>query len=426
MQAYANALLIGIPFFLVLILIEAIADWKTGKKRLNAFDTISSLSSGITNVIKDSLGLIFIIVSYPFLLKHLAIFELSSSVAVYLIAFIAIDFAGYCSHRLAHSVNYFWNGHLVHHSSEEFNLPCALRQSISEFFSIFSLFLIPAAIVGVPHEVIIVIAPIQLFMQFWYHTQYIGKLGWLEYIIITPSQHRVHHAINPIYLDKNLGQIFSVWDRLFGTFQEELDEVKPVYGITRPVKTWNPIRINFLHLILLAKDAWRTNSYWDKLRIWFMPVGWRPSDVENNYPVYKIEDEYHFAKYVTRATRGMKIWVWVQFFATVAFLFHMLMNFGDLGSSNLLIYGAVIFAGIYSFTSLMDESRWAALWEAIRSGAGITLILITGDWFGLSASIPYGQYAILLFFITSIIGSIYFALNLSRNRSASTPGIPTA
>jgi hypothetical protein len=113
-------------------------------------------------------------------------------------------------------------------------------------------------------------------------------MGFLEQIIVTPSHHRVHHAINPEYIDKNLSQIFIFWDKLFGTFQKELPEVPPVYGITRPVQTWNPIKINFQHLWLLAKDAWRANSLKDKIRIWFMPTGWRPADVAEKFPVYKI------------------------------------------------------------------------------------------------------------------------------------------
>ncbi|MBK6273839.1 MAG: sterol desaturase family protein [Saprospirales bacterium] len=115
-----------------------------------------------------------------------------------------------------------------------------------------------------------------LFGGFWYHTQLIGKLGFLEKIIVTPSHHRIHHAINPIYLDRNFGGILIIWDKLFGTFQEELPDEKPIYGITRQVSTWNPIKINFIHIMLLIKDAWRTNSIKDKFRIWFMPTGWRP------------------------------------------------------------------------------------------------------------------------------------------------------
>ena len=131
----------------------------------------------------------------------------------------------------------------------------------------------------------ITLSPIHLFAQFWYHTKHIGKLGFLEYIIVTPSQHHVHHAINPIYIDKNLAAIFCIWDRMFGTFQEELDSEPPIYGTLKPAQSWNPFWINFQHLYLLARDAWYTKSWKDKIRLWFMPTGWRPEDVLTLFPV---------------------------------------------------------------------------------------------------------------------------------------------
>ena len=160
----------------------------------------------------------------------------------------ALDFAGYWVHRISHEYNLFWNNHIIHHSSEEFNLACALRQSVSVVFKLFALFLIPAALFGVPVTVIAIVAPLHLFAQFWYHTQHIDRMGFLEKIIVTPSHHRVHHAINQEYLDKNYGQIFIFWDKWFGTFQEEMPSIPAVYGVTRPVQTWNPIKINFLHV----------------------------------------------------------------------------------------------------------------------------------------------------------------------------------
>ena len=280
-------------------------------------DTVSSISSGLTNILKDSLGLGIIIVSYPYLLEHLALTEIKASWLVWGVAFIVIDFAGYWNHRLSHHINFFWNQHVIHHSSEEFNLACALRQSISNFLGYFGLLLIPAALFGIPKEVIGLLLPIHLFAQFWYHTRHIGKLGFLEYIIVTPSQHRVHHAINEIYIDKNLAAIFCVWDRMFGTFQEELDTVPPVYGVLKPAATWNPVLINFQHLWRLIKDAWRTNSYYDKFRIWFMPTGWRPKDVIEKYPVQIIDDVYNFKKYKTPASTPLQLWSSIQLLITI-------------------------------------------------------------------------------------------------------------
>ncbi|HZI54935.1 MAG TPA: sterol desaturase family protein, partial [Chitinophagaceae bacterium] len=258
MEAYGKILLIAMPAFLLLVLFEKWYGWYKGKDTVRNMDMVSSLSSGITNVTKDVFGLTITILGYSWLVNHFSIYHIKATWLTYVVAFIVLDFAGYWVHRWSHHINIFWNLHIIHHSSEEFNLACALRQSISNFVNIFTFLLIPAALVGVPAEVIAVVAPLHLFAQFWYHTRHINKMGFLEKIIVTPSHHRVHHAINKEYLDKNLSQIFIVWDKLFGTFQEELKEAPPVYGITRPVRTWNPVKINFQHLWLLIKEAWRT------------------------------------------------------------------------------------------------------------------------------------------------------------------------
>jgi sterol desaturase/sphingolipid hydroxylase (fatty acid hydroxylase superfamily) len=220
MEAYAAVLLWVIPGFFILVVIEITFGHFTKKQTYTLMDTLASLSSGMTNVIKDVLKLGLILISYPFLVKNLSLYEMDSTLSIYFIAFIAIDFASYWIHRLNHKINIFWNQHIIHHSSEEFNLACALRQSISNLIGFSALFLIPAAFLGIPSEIILTLSPLHLFAQFWYHTRHIGKLGLLEYLIVTPSQHRVHHAINPIYIDKNLAAIFCIWDRIFGTFQE--------------------------------------------------------------------------------------------------------------------------------------------------------------------------------------------------------------
>ena len=217
MEVYAKVLLWVFPLFLILILLEIVYGHYTGKQTYTFMDTLSSLSAGMTNILKDILGLVVVVISYPYLVDTLSVVNLENSFFLYLIAFVCLDFATYWNHRLNHKINFFWNQHVIHHSSEEFNLACALRQSVSDLLGFAALFLIPAAILGVPEEIISILAPLHLIGQFLYHTQHIGKLGIFEYIIVTPSQHRVHHAINPIYIDKNLAAIFCVlgsiiWD----------------------------------------------------------------------------------------------------------------------------------------------------------------------------------------------------------------------
>lgn len=408
METYATALLYATPFFLGLVLFEILYGHFAKNQKHTIMDTVSSLSSGLTNVVKDSLGLVVILVSYPFLLEQLALTEIKATWLVWVVAFITLDFAGYWNHRLSHHINFFWNQHVIHHSSEEFNLACALRQPVSNLLGYFALLLIPAALLGVPHKVIAVLAPIHLFAQFWYHTQHIGKMGWLEYIIVTPSQHRVHHAINPEYIDKNLGQIFCIWDRIFGTFQEELDEVPPQYGVLKPAQTWNPIIINFQHVWRLIQDAWRTKSYWDKLRIWFMPTGWRPSDVKEKYPVQIIEDVYNFKKYNPESSKVLKGYSIFQLVVTTAMLLFMFYNYSEIGFDGLLLFGAFVFWGVFGYTTLMDKARYAVWIEVLRGLAGLLLVFMTKDWFGLNAYWSMGSYLVALYFFITAFGGIYF------------------
>ena len=374
MDTYANILLITIPIFLVLIIIEiSYGVWKNDQKH-SYMDTISSLSSGFTNLMVDILGLGIIILSYPFFYERLKIIELEESILLYFIAFVCVDFASYCHHRLKHSINIFWNMHVIHHSSEEFNLACALRQSITNNLGIGILFLVPAAILGIPPQMISILGPLHLFGQFWYHTRHIGKLGWIEYILVTPSQHRVHHAINEEYIDKNLAAIFCVWDRAFGTFQEELDDVPCVYGTLKPVKTWNPILINFQHIYYLIQDAWHTNNLVDKFKIWFMPTGWRPNDVIVKIPRSKVEDVFSQKKYKPKYNLIHKIFVGFHFLILNIVLYIFLSSFGSLSLADKTLYLTLIFSTIFSFSSVMDGFKWSTTFEFLRIIIGMLVI----------------------------------------------------
>lgn len=406
METYGKILLIAMPIFLAFVLFEKWYGWYKGKDTVRQMDMISSLSSGITNVTKDVLGLSVVIISYEWLVNNIAIIHLKPGIWVYIAAFIALDFAGYWVHRIEHRYNIFWNLHIIHHSSEEFNLACALRQSIAEIVKVFTVFLIPAALLGVPAKVIAIVAPIQLFAQFWYHTRHINKMGWLEKIIVTPSHHRVHHAINKEYIDKNFAQIFILWDKLFGTFQEELTGVQPVYGITRPARTWNPIKINFIHVWLLIKDAWRTKRWKDKFKIWLMPTGWRPDDVAEKFPVYKIEDVYDFEKYSPASSNELLTWSWIQLIILLISTSYLFANIAAIGSPGFFVYGLFIFLSVYSFTELMDHNRFALLWEILKNILGVYIIYKIGGWFSNSRSviqlnIPILGWLLLSTFITA-------------------------
>lgn len=409
---YGIILMYIIPIFLFFVFLEKTYAWYFKKEPFKQMDLISSLSSGFSNSIKDSLGIVFVILSYAFMVSKLAIFEIKSTPLLYISAFVILDFYGYCTHRLAHSINFFWNKHAIHHSSEEFNLACALRQPVAQFVNLFTFILLPAAILGIPGQVIAMVTPVHFFLQFWYHTVHIGKLGFLEKIIVTPSHHRVHHAINPIYLDKNHGQIFIIWDKLFGTFQEELDEVPPVYGITRPMKTWNPIRINFKHLTLLVQDAIHTKSWKNKLIIWFKPTGWRPEDVIEKYPVEKIKDPYQFVKYQTNSSLLLMVWLWFQVIITLIFMYHLFANLADIGKPHIFIYGGFLILQIFAYSELMDGSKQAFGWDFLKLMAGILILFYFTGWFSAT-----GIYASLVFiYLLLSAGVTYYFTFLDKNR----------
>jgi len=408
MELYAQALSYAIPFFLVLIVLEQWIAQRKGLEINRGMDVISSLSSGMTNTLKNLMGLSVVLISYGWLVNHVALAEVTPSWWVYMLAFLGMDFVGYWSHRFDHKINVFWNRHIVHHSSEEFNLSCALRQSISAVVGIYFFLYIPMALIGIPQEVVAIVAPLHLFAQFWYHTRVIDKMGVLEHILVTPSHHRVHHAINPRYLDKNLSQVFIFWDKLFGTFQEELSEDPPVYGVIKPVGTWNPIWINYMHAWALAKDAWHTKNWWDKVRLWWMPTGWRPSDVSEKYPWIFTEDPKNQIKYETALSRPEKVWAWTQLVIHFGLVFHLLIAFAQFEYTQVIRYGIFLMASIMGYTVFMDKSRWAPYAEALKFGLGLVLLWGYPTWFGLDLVIPHASSAIMAYLLLSLALAIYF------------------
>lgn len=410
METFSKGIQFVLPIFIILIVLEMIISKLRNIKVFNVMDTISSLSSGLTNILFKILGLTVYIFSYDILLKYFVVFKIQSVVLQYVIAFFVIDFYVYWWHRWRHEYNILWNEHVIHHSSEEYNLPVALRQTISDIINPATFLLLPAALFGISLEVISVIGIIMLFGGFWYHTQLIDKLGFLEKFLVTPSHHRIHHAINPIYIDRNYGGILIIWDKLFGTFQQELPEEKPIYGMTRQVNTWNPIRINFKHILLLIKDAWRTNNIKDKFRIWFMPTGWRPADVINKYPVPYLKDVYKQEKFMPNASKYLKAWSMIQLTVTFLIMMFMIVQLVEISKPAVFVYGFFIFYSVYCYTSLMDRDRYAWLFEVFRLLFAVGIINYFGAWFTLNNLFPYGTTIVLLYLIISVIVSIIFEI----------------
>ncbi|MBK8658616.1 MAG: sterol desaturase family protein [Bacteroidetes bacterium] len=409
MNDYGNMLLIAMPIFLLLILVEMFWGRIKHGEQQPVIDTISSLSSGMTNILKSTLGISIVIISYPWMVEHLQVIQLEKgSIWPYVITFVFMDFTGYWMHRLQHRVNFFWNHHIIHHSSEEFNLPCALRQQIAVMTNIYTLVMLPLALLGIPGEVLALVGPIHLFSQFWYHTRYIGNLGILEYILVTPSHHRVHHAMNDLYLDKNYSQIFIVWDRLFGTFQEELETERCVYGMRRPATTWNPYIINFKHLWQLIVDAWRTQNLADKFRIWFMPTGWRPADVEQKYPVFTIGRMSELKKYNPFYSKWFTAFSVLHMSVIFALLCFLFFRFGEIEKSEALLNGIFLLLAIFGFTALLDKKQYGLISMLAVAVAVVVYCISQRDWFGINGFMPAGSVVIALYFSATALAALWF------------------
>lgn len=273
-------LTIAIPIYFVFITWELFTAKQRGRKSYTLKDTLQSLWFGLAGASLDLLskGIGFAILDWcnNHALWHSNLIELYP-IAAWLIVFIGQDFCFYWLHRTEHQSRIFWAVHSNHHSSPQNNFAVALRSSVLQPLYRFW-FYVPIALVGFDAISIMFVYAVNQFYQFFLHTEYFPKLGFLEKFLVTPSHHRVHHASNPLYLDKNMGQVFILWDKLFGTFQEELVEEKPVYGLTKPLDTYHPIHSIFHEFYSIKKDVSKSKGIVKKLKYVFAAPGWNPKD----------------------------------------------------------------------------------------------------------------------------------------------------
>jgi alkylglycerol monooxygenase len=259
----------AVPIFIGLMLLELAVGRTRGMRLYRLNDTIANLGNGAGQQVFALVINVFFIGLYGLAVRDLALARLEVRGALgWVLLFLAVDFLYYWFHRASHRMNFLWAAHVVHHQSEEYNLAVALRQSwLQEAFSAF--FYLPLALAGIPVEAMLVAVAANTIGQFWFHTRAIGRLGPLERFLNTPSHHRVHHGRNPKYLDRNYAGVLIVWDRIFGTFQEEEEE--PVYGIVKPLESWSVLRANTHYWIDLAGLSRRATGWRAKLAVWVLP-----------------------------------------------------------------------------------------------------------------------------------------------------------
>jgi len=358
-----NLITLSIPAFFILIGIELLFD-KLRKSRLYRFnDTVSNLNAGIVSQVVGVFTKFATIGVYIWLYDHVRIFKnIPNNWFTYILLFIGVDFFYYWFHRLSHEVSVLWATHVVHHQSEDYNLSVALRQSATQNFGSFWFYL-PLAIIGFTPQLFITIAAVQTLYQFWIHTRVINKMpAWFEYIFNTPSHHRVHHGVNPKYIDRNHGGTLIIFDRIFGTFQDEEEQVH--YGITSQLQSWNIAVANFDYYAWIGQQLRKVKNPKDFLYVLVKPPGWRPEYLGGAITPKEIEADRKL--YDAQSNRKIHIYIMAQFVLLLAFTSFFL--FGIEKFSDMQKYVAMVFI-IYTtinLGALFENKNWAKIAEPIR------------------------------------------------------------
>ena len=362
---YERVILWATPAFFVLIALEILIAWRRRRYQYRAADAINSIALGQLSTYLGLFGRVLSFGIYVVIYERARFTTLdAASPWVWIGGLLFYDFLYYWYHRLGHEVNVLWAAHVVHHQSEEFNLSTALRQTGTSY--LFSwIFYVPMALAGFPPAVLLGVGLIDLLYQFWIHTEHVRTLGALDRLLATPSNHRVHHAVNDPYLDRNYGGLLIIWDRLFGTFQPEDPAVTIVYGTRDPLRSWNPLWANVHSYVGIARDSWHARSWLDKLRVWIKHPGWRPADVAARWPKAPFEIAA-VAKYAPPLSRGLALYCVVQSVIVLAFGTHFLAVAPHLGWQPVLIYFTWLALSLVVIGGL-TESRAAFVWlEALR------------------------------------------------------------
>ncbi len=377
-----DLLALAVPFFLIALLIELAVDKARGTGFYRANDAINSLSAGTLMTTFGYFTKLLPLLVWGFVLQHLALIDMPLSwfdasprgIALWIAAALLWDFCYYWFHRFSHEISVLWAAHAVHHQSEDYNLSTALRQTSTGF--IFGwIFYLPIFLLGFPLEVAITVNAVNLIYQFWVHTQHVRRLGFLDYILVTPSNHRVHHAQNERYIDKNYGGIFILWDRLFGTFEDEREDEPVVFGVRKPLANWNPFWANLQVYDYLLFDAVRTKNWKDKLGVWFRRTGWRPADVEAEYPKERA-DLSTFEKFDPAVSVGLRRYVLGQFLASVPAVLGISVLFATQGAGAVLAPCVLLWVHLYSLGLLNEGRRGAIRFEMLR----LLAINVAGAW----------------------------------------------
>jgi alkylglycerol monooxygenase len=348
-----NYIALAVPFFFVLMGIELLVARRRKRAVYRFEDALTDLSCGVTQqiIMLFANGVLF--AGYFWIYNHVRLVDLGRHpAAVWIVALVGVDFIYYWWHRTSHRVNLLWAAHAVHHQSEDYNLAVALRQAVLTPFTSLP-FSLPLAMLGVPPLVYVVAESVSTLYQFWIHTELVGRLGPLEAVLNTPSHHRVHHARNPEYIDRNYGAILIIWDRLFGTFARE--SAPPVYGITKPFRSFNSIRAQLQPVLDVVATSLRAPRLAERLRVWLAPPE-RTFSWEGTPASLRPLDA---AKFGVRVAPRLRRYIWINFGLVIAATFVLMMWSGSLPGRKVVGGAGLILLALMSFGGLIEGKRWA-------------------------------------------------------------------
>ncbi len=359
----------AIPLFFVFIAVELLV---ARKKRVQVYrfaDAITDLSCGMTSQIVLLLWAALHLAIYAWVYEHWHFITLTPAWLPWVVAFIGVDFFYYWWHRLSHEVNFLWAAHVVHHQSEDYNLAVALRQSVLTSWTALPFYL-PLALIGVPMPVFAVMHGLSTIYQFWIHTQLVKRMhGPIDWIVNLPSHHRVHHAINPQYLDKNYGATLIVWDRLFGTYAPEDEPC--VYGITKPLRSFDPMWAQlhyWFDMVAMMRAARRPI---EKVRVWFASPAWKPEGYVVSVPPIKDRK-----KYDPPVSIRMERYVFVHYAIVGNATFAILFWHHAIAREVLIAVGVAVLASLVAFGALLEGKRWAKVAEVVRLGLVVAAAVV--------------------------------------------------
>ena len=398
-----NAVFYAIPFFLLFIVLEFVVGWWKKKPYYSLRDTITKISIGIGNQALGVFFTFFLIGIYLWFYETFGFFSewLTPSVLNFVVCVVAFDFLYYWAHRFSHEWNFLWAAHVVHHSSEEYNLSVALRQSWFHNLLAFFIFL-PLPILGFDPKIFFAAGGVVTIYQFWIHTKSIDRMPqWFEFIFNSPSHHRVHHGVNPKYIDKNHAAIFILWDRMFGTFQEE--EEMPTFGITTPIKSWNPAWANFHYWAEMYQLMKQCSSWKDKFRVLFARPGWRPEEL-GGYQAPPAIDHNSYEKFDTHPEEKLQLYAVLQFLIVMIGILVFLGNFYRISEFYRYFFLSNILLTILICGALLEQKKWVIIAEYVR----LALVLVSLNTFYYFWFLDWFSIMIATSLFLGMLSMIYF------------------